>query len=70
MEGMPISTRSTASDPYTKENGVCLVASLMVVRLAHRMSGSSSSQVPFAPSIFFLMSFKISLFADSTWPLV
>ena len=39
-------------------------------RLAHRMSGCSSSQVPFAHFIFFLMSFKISLFADSTWPLV
>ena len=70
MEGMPISTGSTASDPYTKENGVCPVASLKVVRLAHKMPGSSSSQVPITPSIFFLMPFKISLFADSTWPLV
>ena len=70
VEGIPISTGSTASDPYTKENGVCTVASLTVVRLAHRMPGSSSSQVPFAPSIFFLMPFRISLFADSTWPLV
>ena len=70
MEDIPISTRSTASDPYTKENGVCPVASLTVVRLAHRMTGSSSSQVPLIPSIFFFMPFKISLFADSTWPLV
>ena len=70
VEGIPISTASTTSDPYTRENGVCLVASLIVVLLAHRMPGSSSSQVPFAPSIFFLMPFRISLFVDSAWPLV
>ena len=46
------------------------VASFIVVQLAHRMSGSSSSQVSFAPSIFFLKPFKISLLADSTWPLL
>ena len=70
VEGILISTGSTASDPYTREMGVCPIASLIVVLLAHKIPGSSSSQVPFVPSIFFLMPLRISLFADSTWPLV
>ena len=37
VEGISISTRSTASNLYTREKGVCLVASLIVVRLAQKM---------------------------------
>ena len=70
MEGTPISMGSIALDPYTKEKEVCPVASLIVVLLAHKMPGSSSSQVPFTLFIFFLMSFRISLYTDSTLPLV
>ena len=70
VDGIPISTGSMASDPYTREKGVCPVASLIFVLLAHKFPGCSSSHVPFTPSIFFLMPFKIFLFADSTWPLV
>ena len=68
---MPISTGCIASDPSIEEKGVWPVTSLIVVLLAHKMPCTSSSQVPFAPSIFLLMSFKISVnrlhFAIGLW---
>ena len=46
------------------------MASFTVVRIAHKIPGNSSSQVPLAPSIFFLIPAKMILLADSTWPFV
>ena len=46
------------------------VASFTVVRIAHKIPGNSSSQVPLAHSIFILIPARMILFANWTWPLV
>ena len=42
-DGSPISIGITASHPYTRENGISLVADLGVVQYAHKISGNSST---------------------------
>ena len=67
---VPKSIRSTTLDPWTRENGVWLVASLTLVQLDQRMPCNYLSHVPFSPSSFFLMPLRIFFLADSTCPFV
>ena len=59
----------TASAPYMRENGISPVDLRGVVRYAHKILGSSSAQLPFAPSNLLFKSFTITLFMASAWPL-
>ena len=65
----PTSAGMTASVLYASRNGVSLVGVLAVVRYAHRTLGSSSRQIPFAPSSWVLIILNKDQFVTSTYPL-
>ena len=60
----------TAFAPYVKENGVSFMDLRGVVRYAHKTLGSSSAQLPFAPSSLLFRPFTSTLFTASAWPLL
>ena len=62
-------TGMTASLSYASRNGVSPVGVLAVVWYAHRILGSSSGQIPFAPSSRVLMILSKDRFVTSTCPL-
>ena len=59
-----------ASAPYVRENRVSLVDLRGVIRYAQKTLGSSSAQLPFAPSSLLFRPFTITLFTASAWPLL
>ena len=65
----PTSAGITASLPYASQNGVSPVGVLAVVQYAHKMLGSSSGQIPFAPSSQVLIILSKDRFMTSTFPL-
>ena len=65
----PTSARIIASLPYASRNGVSPMGVLAVVQYAHRMLGSSSGQLPFAPSSQVLIILSKDWFVTSTCPL-
>ena len=66
--GIRVSIGKTASHPYIKEKGVCLVDVLGVVRFAHKTDGNSSTHLPFADLNLFLIELIIVLLLDSAKP--
>ncbi|KAM2866170.1 hypothetical protein COP2_022253 [Malus domestica] len=58
-----------ALEPYAMENGVSPVTHLLVVRYAHRTSGSSSSHLPFLYERVFLRQLMMVLLDTSACPL-
>ena len=59
----------TTSVPYASQNDISPVGVLTIVRYAHRTLGSSSGQIPFAPSSQVLMILRNDRFVTSTCPL-
>ena len=60
----------TASALYVRGNGVSLMDLRGVIRYADKMLGSSSAQLPLAPSSFLFNTFRIVLLMASACPLL
>ena len=65
----PTSAGMIMSLLYASRNNISPVGVLAVVRYAHRTLGSSSDQIPFAPSSRVLMIWSKDQFVTSTCPL-